>query len=156
MLSFAVLVFSALPLLSPFSLIFVTVARRALTLHFYRYQVFWITLFACKFTCSFLFQIRPLIYPTIQLLSDPSHQNHLFPYSQYILLVTLWLPFWFIYMIDLSVWYSIWSAGVGAFVGVYEKLGEVFFQRLRICVLRFNIFCICSDSLFQYDSISFS
>lgn len=91
----------------------------------FRYQVFWITLFACKLTCSFFFQIRPLIYPTVQLLSEPSHQNVLFPYSQYLLLMTLWLPFWFIFMIDLSVWYSIWSAGVGAFVGVYQKLGEI-------------------------------
>eukprot|EP00474_Spongospora_subterranea_P008611 CRZ09069.1 hypothetical protein [Spongospora subterranea] len=91
----------------------------------FKYQVFWITLFACKFTCSFFFQIRPLIYPTIQLLMEPSHQNVLFPYSQFLLLFSLWLPFVFIYLIDLSVWYAIWSAGVGAFVGVSQKLGEI-------------------------------
>lgn len=61
----------------------------------------------------------------MELLRNKTHQNVLFPYSQYVLLVMLWLPFLFVFAIDLSVWYAIWTAAVGAFVGVSQKLGEV-------------------------------
>jgi hypothetical protein len=38
---------------------------------------------------------------------------------------------------DLQIWYSIWSSGVGAFVGLLQHLGEV-----RLFSLIITVFCI--------------
>ena len=35
----------------------------------YRYQLFWLTLLPCKLYCSYLFQIQPLVKPTVKFLA---------------------------------------------------------------------------------------
>jgi callose synthase len=92
----------------------------------WRYQLFWIALLSIKFWCSYEFQVKPLVAPTIELLfKEPLDSNPLFPGFNLILVPLLWLPFIFVYSLDAQIWYAIWTAIVGAAVGMASRLGEV-------------------------------
>ena len=91
----------------------------------WKYTLFWISILAFKFTISYITQVQPLIAPTEVLLSAKLNTNPLFPGFNYFLVFMLWVPFIFVFFIDLQIWYAVWSAIVGAFIGMSIRLGEV-------------------------------
>ncbi|MBA0602338.1 hypothetical protein Gorai_002523, partial [Gossypium raimondii] len=50
----------------------------------------------------------------------------------------LWLPVVFIYLMDIQIWYSIYSSFVGAGVGLFQHLGEI--RNIQQLSLRFQFF----------------
>ncbi|PKA57498.1 Callose synthase 12 [Apostasia shenzhenica] len=106
-----------------------------------KYALFWIVLLAVKFIFSYFFQIKPLVSPTkaIYKLDDVDYQWHeLFNKTNRTAIFVIWLPVVLVYLMDISIWYSIFSSLVGALVGLFSHIGEIRnMQQLR---LRFHFF----------------
>ncbi|XP_044502685.1 callose synthase 12-like [Mangifera indica] len=106
-----------------------------------KYSLFWIAVLATKFSFSYFLQIKPLIDPTKRLLElkDVKYEWYqLFPDSNRLAVGLLWLPVILIYLMDIQLWYAIYSSLVGATVGLFQHLGEIrTIQQLR---LRFQFF----------------
>ncbi|KAA8524390.1 hypothetical protein F0562_010819 [Nyssa sinensis] len=106
-----------------------------------KYTLFWVVVLASKFCFSYFLQIKPMIAPTKTLLDirDVRYEWHeFFHNSNRFAIGLLWLPVVLIYLMDLQIWYSIYSSFVGAAVGLFAHLGEIRnIQQLR---LRFQFF----------------
>ncbi|CAK9171086.1 unnamed protein product [Ilex paraguariensis] len=106
-----------------------------------KYTLFWVVVLATKFSFSYFLQIKPMIEPTKTLLRirDVNYEWHeFFSHSNRFAVGLLWLPVVLIYLMDLQIWYAIYSSFVGAAVGLFSHLGEIRnIQQLR---LRFQFF----------------
>ncbi|KAK3006725.1 hypothetical protein RJ639_017178 [Escallonia herrerae] len=106
-----------------------------------KYTLFWIVVLATKFCFSYFMQIKPMIAPTKSLLRHDRVEyewHEFFSNSNRFAAGLLWLPVVSIYLMDLQIWYSIYSSLVGAVVGLFAHLGEIRnIQQLR---LRFQFF----------------
>lgn len=106
-----------------------------------KYTLFWILVLATKFSFSYFLQIKPMIAPTKDLvdIKDMKYEWHeFFGNSNRFAVGLLWLPVVCIYLMDLQIWYSIYSSFAGATVGLFAHLGEIRnIQQLR---LRFQFF----------------
>ncbi|KAH7533338.1 hypothetical protein FEM48_Zijuj04G0120300 [Ziziphus jujuba var. spinosa] len=106
-----------------------------------KYTLFWAAVLATKFCFSYFMQIKPMIAPSKELmnLDNVTYEWHEFFGSGHRFAVgLLWLPVVLIYLMDLQIWYSIYSSFVGAGVGLFAHLGEIRnIQQLR---LRFQFF----------------
>lgn len=106
-----------------------------------KYTFFWVMVLATKFAFSYFMQIKPMIVPTKALLDlkNINYEWHeFFSRSNRFAVGLIWLPVVVIYFMDIQIWYSIYSAIVGAGVGLFEHLGEIRnMQQLR---LRFQFF----------------
>ncbi|KAM3700307.1 hypothetical protein ACJW30_05G088500 [Castanea mollissima] len=107
----------------------------------FKYTVFWILVLASKFTFSYFLQIKPLAAPTKVLLKQKNvvyNWHEFFNNTNRVAVVLLWVPVVLIYLMDLQIWYSIYSSLVGATIGLFSHLGEIRnFGQLR---LRFQFF----------------
>ncbi|XP_071701563.1 callose synthase 12-like [Rutidosis leptorrhynchoides] len=106
-----------------------------------KYSLFWIVVLATKFCFSYFLQIKPMIQPTKDLLDlkDVTYEWHqFFGNSNQFAVGLLWAPVVLIYLMDMQIWYSIYSSEVGMGVGLFNHLGEIRnMQQLR---LRFQFF----------------
>ncbi|KAF5188382.1 Callose synthase [Thalictrum thalictroides] len=108
-----------------------------------KYTLFWILVLVSKFTFSYFLQIKPLVVPTKAILNlrdrDIQYKWHEFFNNTSRFVVGLyWLPVVLVYLMDMQIWYSIFSSMVGAMVGLFSHLGEIRnIQQLR---LRFQFF----------------
>ncbi|KAG0456686.1 hypothetical protein HPP92_024474 [Vanilla planifolia] len=106
-----------------------------------KYALFWVLLLAVKFIFSYFLQIKPMVSPTkaIYKLHVEEHRWHeLFSHTNRFAIFLLWLPVVLVYLMDISIWYSIFSSFVGALVGLFSHIGEIRnVQQLR---LRFQFF----------------
>lgn len=106
-----------------------------------KYTLFWIVVLATKFCFSYFLQVKPMVNPTQALLDmkDVTYEWHqFFGKSNRFAVGLLWLPVVLIYLMDIQIWYSIYSSFVGAGVGLFQHLGEIRnMQQLR---LRFQFF----------------
>ncbi|KAL5571179.1 hypothetical protein UlMin_020776 [Ulmus minor] len=122
------------------SRIFVGRALRENLVDNVKYTLFWVLVLGTKFFFSYFMQIKPMIAPTKALLRIKNTDNewHEFFDSSKLAIGLLWLPVVLIYLMDLQIWYSIYSSFVGAAVGLFAHLGEIRnIQQLR---LRFQFF----------------
>lgn len=95
-----------------------------------RYVLYWLVIFACKFTFAYFLQIKPLVDPTNIIRDLPS-----LPYSWHdfvsknnnnvLTLVSIWAPIVAIYLMDIHIWYTLLSAIVGGVMGARARLGEI-------------------------------
>ncbi|XP_048127591.1 callose synthase 12-like [Rhodamnia argentea] len=93
-----------------------------------KYAMFWVSILATKFFFSYFLQIQPMISPTKQLLQlrNVDYRLHQFFYDRNGLAIGLmWFPMVLIYMMDLQIWYSIWTFLVGVAVGLFSRLGAI-------------------------------
>ncbi|XP_010455820.1 PREDICTED: callose synthase 11-like isoform X2 [Camelina sativa] len=107
----------------------------------FKYTVFWIVVLASKFIFSYYLQIKPLIAPTRALLNlkNATYNWHEFFGSTHRIAVgMLWLPVILVYLMDLQIWYSIYSSLVGATIGLFSHLGEI--RNIDQLRLRFQFF----------------
>lgn len=106
-----------------------------------KYTMFWIFVLASKFSFSYFLQIKPLVDPTRALLRMKNVQynwHEFFSNTNRIAVVLLWAPIILIYLVDLQIWYAVFSSIYGASVGLFSHLGEIRnFGQLR---LRFEFF----------------
>ncbi|XP_010919535.1 callose synthase 12 [Elaeis guineensis] len=106
-----------------------------------KYALFWVVLLAAKFSFSYFLQIKPMVATSkaIYNLDNIKYQWHeFFTHTNRFAVVLLWIPVVLIYLMDIQIWYSIFSSLVGALVGLFSHLGEIRnVQQLR---LRFQFF----------------
>ncbi|KAI5059006.1 hypothetical protein GOP47_0025325 [Adiantum capillus-veneris] len=109
-----------------------------------RYVIFWIVVLGCKFTFSFFLQIKPLVDATTAITSLEveivyewhdffSKNNH-----NALAILFLWAPVLVIYLLDISIWYTIISAIWGGLLGARDRLGEI--RSLEMLRNRFESF----------------
>ncbi|KAF2283453.1 hypothetical protein GH714_006905 [Hevea brasiliensis] len=82
-----------------------------------------------------------MIKPSRQLvdLKNVTYEWHeFFKNSNRFAVGLLWLPMVLIYLMDLQIWYSIYSSFVGAAVGLFAHLGEI--RNIQQLKLRFQFF----------------
>lgn len=106
-----------------------------------KYTIFWIAVLASKFSFSYFVQIKPLVTPTKALLKlhVVNYRWHeFFSNTNRMAVVFMWLPVVLIYFMDLQIWYSIFSAFVGAVIGLFSHLGEI--RNISQLRLRFQFF----------------
>ncbi|KAG2599711.1 callose synthase 12-like [Panicum virgatum] len=106
-----------------------------------KYSIFWVLLLAVKFAFSYFLQIRPLVKPTKEIykLSGIQYTWHeFFGQSNRFAVFVLWLPVVLIYLMDIQIWYAIFSSLTGAFVGLFAHLGEI--RDMKQLRLRFQFF----------------
>ncbi|KAL0921523.1 hypothetical protein M5K25_008603 [Dendrobium thyrsiflorum] len=106
-----------------------------------KYALFWVLLLAVKFTFSYFLQIKPMVSPSksiYKLHVVDYHWHELFSRTNRFAVFLLWLPVVLVYLMDISIWYSIFSSLAGALVGLFSHIGEIRnVQQLR---LRFQFF----------------
>ncbi|XP_077229308.1 callose synthase 12-like [Tasmannia lanceolata] len=106
-----------------------------------KYMLFWIMVLAAKFSFSYFLQVKPMIEPTKAILKiDIIHHkwHEFFSNTNRFAVGLLWLPVVLIYLMDLQIWYSIFSSVVGALVGLFSHLGEI--RNINQLRLRFQFF----------------
>ncbi|KAK7312806.1 hypothetical protein VNO77_36953 [Canavalia gladiata] len=106
-----------------------------------KYSLFWVLVLATKFCFSYFLQIKPMIAPTKALLNlkNVHYEWHEFiSGSNRFAVGLLWLPVVLIYLMDIQIWYSIFSSFVGAAVGLFAHLGEI--RNMQQLKLRFQFF----------------
>lgn len=95
-----------------------------------RYVLFWLVIFACKFTFAYFLQIQPLVGPTddIRALGRLNYSWHDLiskNNNNALTIVSLWAPVIAIYLMDIHIWYTILSAIIGGVMGARARLGEI-------------------------------
>ncbi|KAI3887787.1 hypothetical protein MKX03_018634 [Papaver bracteatum] len=106
-----------------------------------KYTLFWILVLATKFCFSYFLQIKPLIEPTkavLRLRDVQLNWPQFFNDGNRLAVGLLWLPVVLIYLMDIQIWYSIYSSFVGAMVGLFAHLGEI--RNIQQLTLRFQFF----------------
>ncbi|XP_075522833.1 callose synthase 11-like [Primulina tabacum] len=106
-----------------------------------KYTIFWVAVLASKFSFSYFLQIRPLVGPTRALLNlrDVKYKWHeFFTSTNRMAVVMLWAPVVLIYLVDLQIFYTIFSSLVGSTIGLFLHLGEI--RNVEQLKLRFQFF----------------
>ncbi|KAJ3695240.1 hypothetical protein LUZ60_000617 [Juncus effusus] len=106
-----------------------------------KYSVFWVSLLVVKFTFSYFLQIRPMVGPTKAILKIGKvdyHWHEFFTHTNRFAVVILWVPVVLIYLMDIQIWYAIFSSLAGALVGLFSHLGEI--RSVGQLRLRFQFF----------------
>jgi len=89
------------------------------------YIFFWVTLMCWKLFFSYVFEVYSMVLPSLQLTDDyMNYPNQSFT-KMLLLLGMRWLPQFIVYLIDMSIWYSVWQAFAGTTVGFSDHLGDV-------------------------------
>ncbi|KAJ9550308.1 hypothetical protein OSB04_014353 [Centaurea solstitialis] len=105
-----------------------------------KYSVFWILVLFTKFSFSYLMQIKPMIQPTKDFLDTSRVTTYewrrFYGSSNRFAVGLLWLPVILIYLMDLQIWYLIYSSIFGMAVGLFNHLGEI--GNMRQLKLRFQ------------------
>jgi callose synthase len=87
-----------------------------------------VLLLALKFAFSYFLQISPLVKPTKDIYKMNGIQytwHEFFGQSNRFAVFVLWLLVVLIYLMDIQIWYAIFSSLSGAFVGLFAHLGEI-------------------------------
>ncbi|KAL5082204.1 hypothetical protein RYX36_010625 [Vicia faba] len=106
-----------------------------------KYTLFWAVVLASKFSFSYFLQIHPMIAPSkavLDLTDVEYHWHEFFKKGNVVALGILWIPVVLIYLMDIQIWYSIYSSLVGATVGLFAHLGEI--RSMQQLKLRFQFF----------------
>ncbi|WJX69266.1 Callose synthase 12 [Trifolium repens] len=106
-----------------------------------KYTLFWVVVLASKFSFSYFLQILPMMAPSravLDLKDVDYHWHEFFKNGNVFALGILWIPVVLIYLMDIQIWYSIYSSLVGATVGLFAHLGEI--RSMQQLKLRFQFF----------------
>ncbi|XP_073007244.1 callose synthase 12-like isoform X2 [Typha latifolia] len=106
-----------------------------------KYAFFWVSLLAVKFTFSYFLQIKPMVAPSkaIYKITDVQYEWHeFFTNTNRFAVAILWTPVVLIYLMDIQIWYAIFSSFTGALVGLFSHLGEI--RNVEQLRLRFQFF----------------
>lgn len=106
-----------------------------------KYTTFWVCLLAAKFSFSYFLQIKPMVRPTKTLVGLHDIRRNWFefmPHTERIAVILLWLPVVLIYLMDIQIWYAVFSSLTGALIGLFSHLGEI--RSVEQLCLRFQFF----------------
>jgi callose synthase len=116
---------SFLNVLFPLSRLYVGKEVHESLKHTLTYTFFWITMIAWKLYFSYIFEVNTMVLPTLQLTDDYINlpdQNFI---KMALILCLRWTPQFIVYLIDTSIWYSVWQGFSGTGRGFTDHLGDV-------------------------------
>lgn len=93
------------------------------------YIFFWLTLLAFKLWFGYRYVVSPVSVPSLQLYDD--YMNYfdgpdaLSFVKTALIMFFWWFPHFLVYLIDLSIWYSVWASVVGGFIAITGRQGAV-------------------------------
>lgn len=90
-----------------------------------KYICFWIPLLVFKFWFGYRFIVRPVTLPSIELYDDYMNFQRISFFKTSLLMFVWWFPHFLVYLIDLSIWYSVWISIAGGFIALVERQGAV-------------------------------
>ncbi|XP_073112798.1 callose synthase 9 isoform X2 [Elaeis guineensis] len=100
------------------------------TTDYVKYMLFWLVVFGAKFSFAYFLQIKPLVSPTKVIVNFTglqyswhdlvSRHNH-----NALTVLSLWAPVVSIYLLDIYVFYTLFSAAYGFLLGARDRLGEI-------------------------------
>ncbi|XP_031116196.1 putative callose synthase 8 isoform X1 [Ipomoea triloba] len=95
-----------------------------------KYTLFWVLLLLSKLTFSYIFEIKPLISPTRQIMTigvKGYDWHELFPKvkNNCGAIAAIWAPIIFVYFMDAQIWYSVYCSVFGGVYGILRHLGEI-------------------------------
>lgn len=106
-----------------------------------KYTLFWIIILLSKFSFSYFLQIKPLVAPTKALLSLKNidyNWHEFFSNTNRMAVLLIWTPVLLMYLVDMQLWYTVFSAFVGSIIGLFSHLGEI--RNIEQLRLRFQFF----------------
>lgn len=100
------------------------------TTDYIKYMLFWLVIFAAKFSFAYFLLIEPLVEPTKLIVNFKglkyswhdlvSSHNH-----NALTVLSLWAPVFCIYLMDIHIFYTVLSAICGFLIGARDRLGEI-------------------------------
>lgn len=87
--------------------------------------VYWVSLLSFKLWFGYYFVVGPVATPTLELYDDFMNFHRPSFLKTSVLMFFWWLPHFLVYIIDLSIWYAVWSSMAGGIVAMYDRLGAV-------------------------------
>ncbi|XP_071726510.1 callose synthase 11-like [Rutidosis leptorrhynchoides] len=106
-----------------------------------KYTIFWIIILLSKFSFSYFLQIKPLVAPTKALLKLKKidyNWHEFFRNTNRMAVLLVWVPIVLMYLVDIQLWYTVFSAFVGSIIGLFSHLGEI--RNIEQLRLRFQFF----------------
>ena len=113
----------------PLSQLYVAKTSKVTQREVFGYIFFWLTLLAFKLWFGYRYIVWPVSIPTVQLYDD--YMNYydgpeaLSFIKTAVILFFWWFPHFLVYLIDLSIWYSVWASIVGGFIAIIDRQGAV-------------------------------
>lgn len=89
------------------------------------YIIFWLTLLGFKLWFGYRYIVFPVSVPSLLLYDDYVNFQQIHFMKTFSLMFVWWFPHFLVYIIDLSIWYSVWSSAVGGLTGLIERQGAV-------------------------------
>ena len=109
----------------PLSQLYVGKTMHVTTKEAFKYIAFWLSLIAFKFYFAYTCVISPICGPSVELYDDYMNFQRTSLFKTCLLMFILWVPHLLVYLIDMSIWYAVWSSGIGAVVALVERQGAV-------------------------------
>lgn len=89
------------------------------------YIIYWVTLISFKLWFGFRFIVGPVAFPTLELYDDYVNFKHISFTKTFTLVFFWWFPHFLVYLIDMSIWYAVWSSFVGGCIAIVDRQGAV-------------------------------
>jgi callose synthase len=109
----------------PMSQLYVGKVLHVSQMEVFVYIFYWLTLIAFKLWFGYRYIVFPVTVPSLELFDDYMNYEEIKFMRTAVLMFAWWFPHFMVYIIDLSIWYSVWSSMVGGFVALYERQGAV-------------------------------
>lgn len=90
-----------------------------------QYILYWLSLLAFKLWFGYRYVVGPVATPTVELFDDYMNYTQVSFTKTFLLIFFWWFPHFLVYLIDLSIWYSVWSSLTGGFIALTDRLGAV-------------------------------
>lgn len=91
----------------------------------WRYIAFWIPLILFKLWFGYHYIVFPVTIPSVELYDDYMNFQRISFFKTSALMCVWWFPHFLVYLIDLSIWYSVWISFAGGLVALAERQGAV-------------------------------
>ena len=89
------------------------------------YILYWLTLISFKLWFGYNYVVFPVTVPTLELYDDYMNYESISFVKTSALIFFWWFPHFLVYIIDLSIWYSVWSSVVGGGIAIVDRQGAV-------------------------------
>jgi callose synthase len=93
--------------------------------HVFVYVIFWLVLIVFKLWFSYRYIVYPVTIPSLELYDDYVNFGQDSFFSTALLFFVWWFPHYLVYLIDLSIWYSVLASFVGGFIALVDRQGAV-------------------------------
>ena len=90
-----------------------------------KYILFWLSLILFKLWFGYRYIVFPVTIPSLELYDDYMNFAEIKFVKTAMLIFVWWFPHFMVYIIDLSIWYSMWSSIVGGFIALVDRQGAV-------------------------------